>query len=114
MKILVGSPVSMHHAYCTPQYLDMLRQISCTGCDILFVDNSDTDKFYNDLKNKIPIVRYGYDLPTIKERMVASRNYLREYAIKNEYDYFMNIDQDVIPPENFLERLISHKKDFVT
>src|SRR3989338_8075490 len=114
MKFLVGSPVSKHHKYCAPQYLEMLKNLSYSNYDVLLVDNSDTEDFYNEIKDKVLIVRFGYDKETIKERMVASRNYIREYVLKNGYDYFMDIDQDVIPPKDVIERMLAHKKDFVT
>ena len=116
MKVLVGSPVSKHHAYCTPQYLEAIANLSYGNFDVLLVDNSDTEDWCNEIKSKykVPIVRHGYDRPTVKEKMVASRNYLRDYALKNGYDYLMDIDQDVIPPKDIIERLLQHKKDFVT
>ncbi|MBS3068291.1 hypothetical protein J4450_06300 [Candidatus Micrarchaeota archaeon] len=114
MKVLVGSPVSKHHKYCAPQYLEMLKNLSYSNYDVLLVDNSDTEDFYNEIKDKVLIVRFGYDKETIKERMVASRNYIREYVLKNGYDYFMDIDQDVIPPKDVIERMLAHKKDFVS
>lgn len=114
MKILVGSPVSKHHAYCTHQYLERIKNLDYSGYDILLVDNSDDEEFYNLIREDVPIVHHGYGKPTIKDKLVASRNYLRDYALKNDYDYFLNIDQDVVPPKDVIERLLSHKKDFVT
>ena len=116
MKVLVGSPVSRHHAYCTKEYLESIKNLSYPNYDILLVDNSETEEWYNQIKESsgVKIVRHGYDKPTVKERMVACRNYLRSYALENGYDYFLDLDQDVIPPRDVIERLLSHKKDFVT
>ena len=115
MKVLVGSPVSKHHAYSTPQYLEAIKNLSYPDYDILLVDNSETEEWHNQVRESsgVKIVRHGYDKPTVKERMVACRNYLRSYALENGYDYFFDLDQDVIPPKDVIERLISHKKDFV-
>ena len=49
-----------------------------------------------------------------RERIVNSRNILREYAIENDYDFFFSLEQDVIPPNDAVDRLINHKKDVVT
>ncbi len=114
MKVLVGSPVSKHHTYCTPQYLEAIKNLSYKDYDILLVDNSEDDKWYKEIKNSVPIVRYGYEHESVKTRMVACRNYLRDYTLKNGYDYFLDLDQDVIPPKDIIERMLAHKKDFVT
>lgn len=113
MKILVGSPVSRHHDYCTQQYLERIKTLD-GSYDVLLVDNSDGDEWYNIIRGSVPVARFGYDKASIKGRMVASRNYLRDYALENNYDYFLNIDQDVIPPKDVITRLLSHEKDFVT
>ena len=35
--------------------------------------------------------------PKARDRLVSSRNKIREYALENGYDYFLSLEQDVIP-----------------
>lgn len=114
-KILVGAPVAGHYEYCLPQYLHALQHFDYPNYDLLLVDNSETDTFYQKLKSLgVPVVRYGHDEESIKMRMVKGRNYLREKALSESYDYFFNLDQDVIPPKDTLKRLISLNKKVLT
>ncbi len=113
-KILVGAPVSSHHEYCTEKFIQGLLSLDYPNYDILLIDNSDNDEFYNKFKDKIPMVRDGYNLTGIKKRMVYCRNMLRTKALLEGYEYFFNVDQDVIPPKDTLKRFLSDKKMVLT
>ena len=47
----------------------------------------------------------------MKERIVSSRNKLKEYFLKNDYDYLLSLEQDVVSPKDVIERLMKHDKD---
>ena len=114
-KILVGAPVAGHYEYCLSQYLAALQNFDYPNYDILLVDNSETDIFYQKLKLLgIPVVRLGHEEEAIKMRMVQGRNYLRKKVLDEGYDYFFNLDQDVIPPRDTLKRLVTHQKKVLT
>ncbi len=109
-KVLVGSPVNEMYDYCIKEYVEAITSLSYKNYDILLVDNSKTDDFYKKLKSmKVNIVRGGY-FEEPRDRMVHSRNILREKVIDDNYDFLLNIDQDVIPPMNIIERFLQHKK----
>ena len=46
--------------------------------------------------------------------MIIGRNHLREKALTEGYDYFFNLDQDVIPPKDTLKKLVETRKKVVT
>ncbi|MBI2105458.1 hypothetical protein HYT56_01310 [Candidatus Woesearchaeota archaeon] len=113
-KILVGSPVNEMYDYCINEYVKALTSLTYKNYDILLVDNSKGDVFYKKLKNmNIPVIKGKY-FQEPRDRMVFGRNLLREKAIEGNYDFFLNIDQDVIPPNDIIERFLQHKKRVVT
>jgi GT2 family glycosyltransferase len=113
MKVLVGSPVNEAYEYCLDEYLEGLKSLTYPDYDILLIDNSKTDTFYNKLKSlNIPVIR-GEWFEEPRDRQVHGRNILREKAIEG-YDYFLNLDQDVIPPKDIIERFLAHKRRVLT
>lgn len=116
LKVLVGAPISDNHAYCINQYLESIMNLSYPNYDILLVDNSTNDVFFNELKQAgfKDVIRRGYDKEFIRERMVVCRNILRDKVLNEDYDYFFNIDQDVIPPKDIIKRFLAHKKPIIT
>jgi len=52
------------------------------------------------------IAEYGY---TIAE----NRNYLSSQAFKNDSEYILMVDDDMVFPNDTLDRLIGHKKDII-
>lgn len=114
-KVLVGCPVSGYHAYCTPEYLAALKNLTYPNYDILLVDNSATDNFYQTLvKQNIPVVRSCYEHKDVKKKIACSRNILREKVLEEKYDYFFSLEQDVIPPPDVIEQLLQRQKPIVS
>jgi len=112
-RVLVGCPTSDYKAYCLDQYIEAVKSLTYPNYDILMVDNSETDEYYKRIKKLgIPAARSGFEKKA-RDRIVLSRNMLREKAIKENYDYFLSLEQDVIPPRDIIEKLMSHKKDVV-
>ncbi|MFH0751971.1 MAG: hypothetical protein V1914_00035, partial [archaeon] len=112
-KILVGCPVSDRHEYCTEEFLKAIKEISYDNYDILLIDNSKDDRFFNSIKDKVPIIR-GKSFPNVYERLIHGRNILRQKALDENYDYFFSLEQDVIPPKDIIDRLLAPKKDVIT
>ena len=114
-KVLVGGPISEYHGYCTEDFLKALKALDYPNMEMLFIDNSDEEKFYGLVKDcGIPIIRKFYETKGVKKRMVQCRNFLRRKVLHEDFDYFFNVDQDVILPPDALTRLVSHKKPMVT
>ncbi len=108
-KVLVGAPVSSMHAYCTKEFIQAIKSFEYPNYDILLVDNSKTDKFYNKIKGIVPAVRIDYELRA-RERVSKAHNLLRETALKGKYDYLFILDQDVIPPARAIDILVKRGK----
>ena len=114
MKILIGSPTYKGYAYCLQRYLHNIKRLNYDSFDLVLVDNSEDNTYFEYLKRKgVTVIKDSY-VPDVRERIAKSRNILRQYALDNHYDYFFSLEQDVLPPEDVLERLLSHKKQIVS
>src|SRR3989338_2757891 len=114
VKVLVGCPTSETHKYCFKEYLEAVNNITFKDKKILLVDNSKTIDYFDFIKNSgIDVIKTHYTV-SARDRIVRSRNILREFVLKEEYDYFLSLEQDVIPPKEVIERLLGHKKDIIS
>ncbi|MBU2639688.1 MAG: glycosyltransferase family 2 protein [Nanoarchaeota archaeon] len=113
-KVLVGSPVNSMYDYCIEEYVAALKSLTYTNYDILLIDNSDGDEFFKRLQSMgVKVIKdKHFDEP--RNRQVSGRNLLREKALQQGYDYFLNLDQDVIPPKDIIERFLAHKRRVLT
>ena len=114
LKILVGCPTSNYQAYCLQEYAEAVKKLSYPNYNILLLDNS-KDNIYSEKIHKYDLpLRKGMWFESARKRIVTSRNILRKIALTKDYDYFLSLEQDVIPPKDIIERLLSHKKDIVS
>ncbi|RLE39617.1 hypothetical protein DRJ17_00270 [Candidatus Woesearchaeota archaeon] len=112
-KILVGCPTYIGKQYCWQHYVGAVKALTYNNKDVLIVDNSKTDEYYHKIKKDLPTIKDEF-LQNAKDRIVHSRNLLREKVLNEEYDYFLSLEQDVIPPKNIIEALLNHGKKIVT
>lgn len=113
-KILIGCPTYEGKEYCLNQYIQAIKSLTYPNYDILLIDNSkDNDYFEKIKKLNIPVVK---DTPvqTSHDSIVQSRNILRKHLLERDYDYFLSLEQDVIPPKNIIEQLLQHNKKVIT
>lgn len=113
-KILIGCPTSDYKSYCLQEYSDGLRKLTYKNSDILLVDNSESQDHYKKIQQlKIPVVRDTF-FERARKRIVHSRNVLREKCLDADYEYFLSLEQDIIPPSDIIERMLQHKKKIVS
>lgn len=114
MKVLVGCPTSDYQEYCLKEYAEAVKNLTYDNYDILLADNSKDNKYSKKLEeHNIPHIKCKYS-ESARERIVNSRNKLREHALRNKYDYLLSLEQDVIPPNDVIERLLKHNKKVIT
>ena len=111
MRILLGCPTSDYKSYCLKEYLEGVNNLNYKHFDLVLVDNSETSDYYNKLKKlNIKVIKDKYK-ESAKERIVSSRNKLKNYFLNNYYDYFLSLEQDVVPPKDVIQKLMKHDKD---
>jgi hypothetical protein len=119
MKVLIGCPTCDKYSYCINQWLERIKSLidfsKTLGieADYLLVDNSESDIFFNSLKNKINMVKIPF-IQDVKNRIAFSRNVLREKAINGDYDYFFSVEQDIFVEKDILKKLLNHNKKIVS
>ncbi len=113
IKILVGCPTADYYKYCKEDYLNAVKSLAYKNADFLLIDNSKDNSYFNELKSKIPVIKTER-MENLRELVARDRNILREKVLNENYDYFLSLEIDVIPPINLIERLLSHKKEIVS
>ena len=101
--------------YCLDDFLEGIKSIDFDNYTLLLVDNSDTDSYYNIIKEKkINVLRFNPEDKNKINRLIDSRNKIIEYAISKNCDFILMLDQDVIVPPNIINKLLSSKKDLIS
>lgn len=113
-KILIGCPTSEHKAYCLERYAEGIKNLNYKNFDVLIVDNSKGNDYFNKIKSLGLNVVKDNCLEKARDRIVSSRNLIRNYLLNHGYDYLLSLEQDVIPPPEVIETLLEHKKDIVS
>src|SRR3989344_8392157 len=99
-KVLVGVPVSDMHEYCFEEFLDSIKNFTYKNYDILLIENSEKDDFYEKIKNiGIEVLRLK-GIEKIREKVMTAHNMLRERALEKGYDYLFILDQDTRSEEH--------------
>jgi len=119
-KVLVGTSAHEGKEYIIDEFLSNVRKFTYPRFDIYICDNSRTEEYSNKIINKAKelnlniIVDRDAWCTDFRGRMVTTHNKLRERALKGNYDYLLILDQDILPDQDIIERMVSHKKDAVS
>jgi hypothetical protein len=114
VRVLVGCPTFEGYRYCLDEYAERVRGLTFPAYDVVLADNSRGDEYtYQIKKRDLDAVKAPHTI-NVYERIVTSRNILRQKVLEEGYDYFLSLEQDVIPPLDVIERLIRHGKDVVS
>jgi hypothetical protein len=125
-RILVGCPTCDLKEGSLEQYLQGIDSLTYPAFDVAIEDNSKTITysqrimaFGRDWEKRHPgqtfrVIQSGYTSAHARERVVNGRNKIREIALKERYDYFFSLEQDVVPPPAIIENLLNTQKDIVS
>lgn len=118
MKILIGCPTHERYEYCLDIWLKSVQSMIDFSKDIeidyLLVDNSESEDFFNKLKSRgINIERINYS-ENVRERIINSRNVLREKTLNEGYDYFFSLEQDIVPDKDVIKKLLGNNKNIIS
>jgi len=113
-KVLIGCVTYDGHKYCIEQFLHNFEKFTYKNFDVVFVDNSEKDEYGEIIeKHKFKVIKDKSEKEKIK-KIVNGRKIIRKYALKNNYDYLLFLDTDVLIPSKALERLLGHRKDVIS
>ncbi len=112
-KVLVGCPTHEVKDYCLELYAKAAKALTYKNFDVLLVDNSPTDDYLQKIKSLgLPAIKGPY-FETAVERIIASRNLLRQKFLEGGYDFLLSLEQDNLPPPDVIERLLAHNKKII-
>lgn len=113
-KVLIAAPQHSSKAYCFEDWYMNVKQFTYPNADILLVDNSDTDEFFNYMK-QFDLILHRIDVrgKTTLERMTESHNVCRQYALDNNYDYLLHLETDVFPQFDVIDNFLCHGKGII-
>ncbi|MBS3149859.1 hypothetical protein J4455_04180 [Candidatus Woesearchaeota archaeon] len=88
-KVLVGCPTSDYHKYCLSDYKESVKNLSYNNYSVVLVDNSYDKDYYKNLEDsQTRVIKCTYS-ESARDRIVRSRNILRDIALNENYDYFL-------------------------
>lgn len=113
-KVLVGCPTWEGKKYCLKEYAEALKKLTYDNFDVLIVDNSKESGYAGMIEALgFKVFRNEWH-DSARERIKQSRNKIRKYALENGYEYFLSLEQDVIPEPDVIQKLIRHDKKIVS
>lgn len=113
-KVLVGCPTYHGKNYCLEEYADRVNSLSYDHYDVLLVDNSKEEGYCSAIRAFGLNCVHDQFVPGVKKRLAKSRNVLRKKVLDGDYDYFLSLEQDVIPPIDVIEQLLACGKPVVS
>jgi len=102
------------YAYCLEEYTQAVQSFSYPQYDICVVDNSKNEEYAKKVEAKgLRVLKDNYR-ELARDRIIHSRNMLRQKVVDEGYDYLLSLEQDVIPPKDVIERLLALKQPVVS
>jgi len=112
-KVLIGTPIYDKKYYALEKQLKHIKNLKYTNYDQVFFENSKSDKYYYKLKEKgLKVVRVNRGNNS-RDALANSMNMMRQYCLKNDYDYMLVLENDLFPDPYIIQRLLSHDKQVV-
>lgn len=93
-RVLIACPTFDGKAYAFPLWLDAVRQFPC---ETLVVDNSETLDFFYQWKYQVPLLHLDVGDEPPNRRIALSMEHIRQYFLAGEWDWWWDIESDVIP-----------------
>lgn len=118
-KILIGSPTGQTKNYCWLEFICNLKALYYPQdrMEIFIAENSNNNsyaKYLNGFDIKVhhinPKDKKTQNLNPLVQVVCQSHNVIREYAIKNKFDYIFHVESDVMVRPSTLIKLLAHQK----
>ncbi|MBI1972603.1 hypothetical protein HYS50_01205 [Candidatus Woesearchaeota archaeon] len=116
-RVLVGSPTAAPYAYCLQDWIRGVKALTYPHCTVVLVDNTDGGAYDQTIQSSgIRALKYTsrHSGETLREKLAYSRDLLRRLVLDEGYDYFLSLEQDIIPPEKVIELLMRHQQPVVS
>ena len=113
-RVLVGCPTHAVKDYAIKAYVEGIMKLSYPKFEVILVDNSDNNNYLKKIKKLGLKAVKGPIKGSVSQKIADSRNVLRKIVLDENYDYFLSLEQDIIPPKDIIERLLKLNKPIVS
>jgi hypothetical protein len=116
-KVLLAAPTSRAKDYCFNDWSKNVNKLTYSNLQVILVDNTNDNGEYarTVLSKKFKTVHIN---PKPGENSFSyitnCQNYIRHYALKNNFDFVFMLETDQFPPMNIIEHLLSFKKKVIS
>ena len=120
-KVMLTCPTSDRHSHLLDEWIEHLNSLTYPNFDVVLIDNSEKDDYFKLLQTKkvkgkkITVLRHKWDRKKWHpvQMLAHAREKARQYFLKRDYDFMMNLDDDVFLPKNGIQKLAGANKDCV-
>ena len=113
-RVLIGCPTYDGQSYCISRFLEQLKLVKGAH-DVLFVDNSESDTHQNMITGAgFEVIRNRNAGEDRIAKIISNRQKIIDRFLEKKYDALLFLDTDILPPEDILPRMLTHKKEIVT
>lgn len=114
-KVLVCCPTADVKSYCFSEWVNNVQNLTYGNYNIHVVDNSDDRDFFDKWKTIIPMSRVSpSNVKSLKQLMALSHEECRKIAIKENYEWMLHWESDILNvPLDIIETLLSKKKKVI-
>lgn len=116
-KVLLAAPTSFVKDYCFFEWYLNILNFTYPNLDILLVDNSKGKGYAKYLASysRIEVMHVEPNGRVTQEFITESQNKIREYFLKNDYDYLFSLESDIFPQQpDIIERLMREDVPIIT
>lgn len=107
LRILVACPTYQGKEYCAQKWIDAVKAFDYPkqAYSLLWVDNSTDPTFCERWASKVPIFRLELSEDPMR-RLAISMEHIRQQFLAGPWDYWLNLEADVIPPPHLLKEML--------
>ena len=112
-RVLIGCPEYEKKDYSIERWAERVKELDYPNYEVLVADNSE-DQEHIKVWEKLGIraVWTGHQ-DTARDRLTQSREYLRKYALENGFDFFFDLESDIIPTKDIIYELLKWGKKVI-
>jgi len=109
-KILVATTIYDKKHYAFPKWWKAVKELSYPSYGVLIVDNTaDNGNYARKLRriigNKGKVI-HAERKKNSRDTLSYCQNIIRQRVIDEDYDYWMSIESDIVPPSDTIQRLL--------
>ena len=109
-KVLIVTPTYEGKGYILDRFIDRVKEFTYPNCEFIMFDNSKTNDYFERIKVRgVNVMKCPHYIDT-RENICTTRNIIVDYFLKSDCEYMFHLEQDVIPQENIIEKLVKWKK----